>query len=487
MTLIHRLAHIGYWLADRFKRIDRAHILLLLAFCLPLGGRWRFEIPHAFLYGPLGDYLVPEWYLSDFLVLAFILYSLPQLVARRIFADQNVRVFVLALLVFLLGSLMATTHALLPDIAWYRFGRIVFWGAFALSLATFGATQKQWISIAVAAILGAVLQCLLSWYQYLRFDSLTAGWLAHLIGEQPLAPFTQGVTFIRVFGEKILRPYGTFPHPNVLAGYLLMSLLVLLWLWRVIPKRQHIYLASAGSLILGIIVITLSRTVWFVLLIWFILLLLMRGRELLRHFEPYVRRHRGRALAAFVLTAVLATGVLTIGLLRIKTLWGDNQISVTGRMLLNRYALQMAADQPWGVGPAHFSVFLRHYDLTGWFDLVIQPVHQVYLLVLSEWGWLSLLAFIVMQGVTFCALFLGMSRRPGQFAGYLLLAAQLALLVTFFVDHYYWTLQQGQLLLWAVWGLSLAYGFGARFNHTNGGNPDEKKCLARAQTGDRGL
>ena len=65
-------------------------------------------------------------------------------------------------------------------------------------------------------------QAVISVAQYYKQGSLGLKWL----GEPILSPDLAGVAKIVVDGEKIIRAYGTFSHPNVLAGFLLMSLFI---------------------------------------------------------------------------------------------------------------------------------------------------------------------------------------------------------------------------------------------------------------------
>jgi O-antigen ligase len=116
---------------------------------------------------------------------------------------------------------------------------------------------------------------------------------------------------------------------------------------------------------------------------------------------------------------------------------------------LMKASFLMIKDYPLsGVGLNNFIVYLPNYwSLTG-FTYWLQPVHNLYLLILSETGWLGLLIWLWFLFLTAQRLFLKKENK-----GFLLGALSIILLLGLF-DHYWLTLQQNQLLLTILLGLS---------------------------------
>ncbi|MEA2098362.1 MAG: O-antigen ligase family protein [Patescibacteria group bacterium] len=76
------------------------------------------------------------------------------------------------------------------------------------------------------------LQSLIAIYQFIAQRSLfTSPILAKITGESIIGPQISGVAKIVVDGEKIIRAYGAFPHPNVLGGFLIFTLLITIYLY----------------------------------------------------------------------------------------------------------------------------------------------------------------------------------------------------------------------------------------------------------------
>jgi O-antigen ligase len=125
----------------------------------------------------------------------------------------------------------------------------------------------------------------------------------------------------------------------------------------------------------------------------------------------------------------------------------DYPEEISRRLLLSKAAGIMIAGNPLiGVGTGNF--ILRLTDISGlpkvswWF----QPVHNIFLLTLSETGFMGLgaLLFLVV---------LVMKKVLLQKEKIFLSIPFLIIILTGFADHYWLTLQQTQLLLGILGGL----------------------------------
>jgi hypothetical protein len=116
--------------------------------------------------------------------------------------------------------------------------------------------SEQWCVVLVAILL--TLQGGIAVAQFLRQGSVGLAWL----GEGLLAPEGQGVSVIEAGGRRWLRAYGLAPHPNLLGGYLGMSLLVTLGAVRSGSRWVRAFLAVAmGIGALGLFA-SFSRSAW---------------------------------------------------------------------------------------------------------------------------------------------------------------------------------------------------------------------------------
>lgn len=192
------------------------------------------------------------------------------------------------------------------------------------------------------------------------------GGLFYYLGERSFSLGQPGIALTSIFNHLLLRGYGTFSHPNILAGWLIISLLIYLLLN---PHRlgRHIYLAIT---ILGVFVAG-SRSAGLALFAFIIPLFYLAGRRL-------------RLVYFFVvLTCVLSLGLLSPA---------RSELSLHERLNLSGVSLQLIADRPiFGTG-ALAGVSLYPSVSLGF--RLLQPDHFSPTLLLSWFGLFGVLALI---------------------------------------------------------------------------------------------
>ena len=117
---------------------------------------------------------------------------------------------------------------------------------------------------AVAFIVGALLQAALGIAQFAVQHDVGLRWL----GEPVLRTDMRGVAvFYDIHHAKILRAYGTFPHPNVLAAYLMTALWVTAWMWarHMGTVLRRVWVWPAATALLTVTVTFVSAETVFVL------------------------------------------------------------------------------------------------------------------------------------------------------------------------------------------------------------------------------
>lgn len=246
-------------------------------------------------------------------------------------------------------------------------------------------------------------------------------------------------------GLRILRAYGTLPHPNILGGFTLIFLMGPTSLF--LESRKPNYAASV-LLVLGIILIglTFSRSAWLGLLA-FLVVLIMKHRYLGQ-----------RRLFLFIMISALA---LTLTLFTLRDLVvtriqnapvQTEQLSTFGRSWLTSQAIDMIREHPlWGVGTGSFIIQLSETAIEG---AIIEPVHNFPLLIGSELG---IFGFLVLAGL-FVAIVLKIVK--GQSPQAILASGTLAGIgVISFFDHYLWSIAPGRIMLGLALGLWLGQAY----------------------------
>lgn len=149
-----------------------------------------------------------------------------------------------------------------------------------------------------------------------------------------------------------------------------------------------------------------------------------------------------------MLAAILTAPVIFV---RFESAFNFDQLSVIRREELAETAFAMITNSPWfGVGLNNYIPTASSGSFLSGTNRFLQPVHNIFLLVLSESGVVGLVGFLVLL---FSPLFL-------YKVGNLLSRSQVILLLLVLVflgmlDHYFLTLAQGQRVLFMIWGLSL--------------------------------
>lgn len=397
------------------ERLERLLLFLTVLF-LPTQLGKHFWPEFSSVYSLKVDYLSPTVYFWDLLVVGicflglllkkpfnrlvlnlFFLFVLTQLLS--LIVSQNLAVGLVRLEQYLVAGLFGVY------IASSRFSEIkpiIFWGLF-------------W-SIMGEAVL-AIAQF---------FKGATLGFW--ILGERGFSIATPAIAKFDFHGLQFLRPYATFPHPNVLAGYMVISLCVIATILKPISLKIPMIILSvlAGATTL----LTVSRSALLAGSIFAMLLLSKKGRIVL-------------GIAIIILFPILYT--------RFSSIFTFDNLALIRREELSEMALTLFSDSPvLGIGLNNFILALSSSLLTGP-SRFLQPVHNIFLLMLSETGLLGLLGWFGLLGYPIFRLIKLYPKSP-------VLKPLLVIFgVIFFLglfDHYFLTLPQGYRLLFLIWGLS---------------------------------
>jgi O-antigen ligase len=396
------------------------------------------EFPHPRVYFTYTDAI---FYLTDalvlFAVLLWVCIKISQGDRITINVPEPPRPFILY---FLIALLVLCSLSIFWSFDWRvsLFVSLHFWLAFLLIL-----SLREWHSTWKMVMLGL---CVALGIEMLagsvRFAQQSTAFLNSLGMEWPglLDPSIRGASVVQLAdGLRILRAYGTLPHPNILGGFALFTLLGPTSFFLLNKKANYIplFLFALGVML---IMLTFSRSAWLGL-IGFLFVLLLKSSQLDR-----------RRLYLLVSTGLLAI-VLTVYPLRELVFTrvsnapvATEQLSTFGREWLNEQALQMFREQPLeGVGIGSFILRLSTYAVEG---ALIEPVHGIPLLVGAELGIPGLL---IIAGLAITILWSILKAQTPK--SILASAVIVGLGVIGLFDHYLWTLAPGRMMLGLAMGL----------------------------------
>lgn len=394
------------------------------------------------------DYLSPIVYTTD--VLLFLLFGF--FLIRQVRSIKNGKrkikkryiVFFLLLLSFILFNVAFSTRPLLSVYGFIKLGEFA---ALAVYISRIIRHRNQLEYIALLFVVSSLFESLLAIMQYINQGSLNG--IFYFFGERYFTGDTPGIANASIGGTLILRPYATFPHPNVLSAYLLVAM-VLLWNFVLKNNTQWIKLLCGITLIIDSIALLLSLS-RVTILLWGILLLILLWR-LFFHQIKLVKTKIIVAACLFVCIVVVAMvpAVHDIILRFSQSSLADE--SVTQRTELLGASWEMIQHHlPLGVGLDNFIPSLAPLQKPLPLGLYLQPVHNIFVLVFAECGVVGLGLFVYL----FVATILRVRKQERSFKNvyYVLL---LIIIITGMFDHYWLTLQQGQLLFATIIGLSWA-------------------------------
>lgn len=285
-------------------------------------------------------------------------------------------------------------------------------------------------------IFTALFQSLLAILQFQFQKSLSLG----LLGEPFLSPTQSGIAKIIQNGHAYIRGYGTYQHPNILAGLLIVSSLLTSYLF--FYKKNFFMILIWLFQFLGILA-TFSRSAILSLILVSIFLMVL-------HLKKKLINKKTALFVSIILSIILLFSLMIV---TFSTQFKDifSQKSVKERIAQNRVALSIIEKNPFGVGYQNYLSALDNYQseqpLSPW-DL--QPVHNLFLLFISELGIHAVILFLILLFFISKAIL----NQYHYFQNQKKLLYQntiIAILASIFViiqfDHYFYTSFQAKLLL----------------------------------------
>ena len=389
---------------------------LAIIFFIPTQLGFHFWPLSSFVYGIRIDYLSPILYFLDCLILLFLALKRSDLVGCKPNQKPTRSDLLGVILPILLVNLLYSQNPL-ATLSWSpHFILYILFLATLLPPLGSDLLRKSWPSakmfsqtsitssetrsdpqgtIPAALTLSLLFQTLLATTQVLLGHSL--GGLLYYLGERTIAVGSPTIAVATFMGRVVLRAYGTFGHPNVLAGYAIISLLIILKLSftnkesyqssRTLLKRNSRLQVEKGSaaaerrVLLGtllpllltaiLILLTQSRAAALSLFIFILPLYLLKKTKL-------------RTLFFYFLVVAICGLSLSSSLVR------DLDLSTNERLTLQGLSLSVISSFPiFGTGA---QASISTYPIVDPTIRLIQPDHNSFTLFLSWFGLFGVLA-----------------------------------------------------------------------------------------------
>lgn len=417
------------------------YLFYFFIFLLPLQTRWIWH--QGFINGGAWEYGTFSVYGTEILLWIILILFFWYLIKSSKPKAQSPKLNSKTLIVFsLFGLILISTLSIL----WAPSKYIAFYSSFLLIQAV-----ALWIFIvrfpfdlnkaAWAFVSSGVTQSLLALWQFSTQNVYGSKWL----GVASQNPFMlSGESVIETGLRRFLRAYGTFGHPNILGGFLVIAILLSIFLFFYSKNRtsQIIGLIFTIVNIMGL-TLSFSRSAYLAFIVSTVLYLAF--------IFLFSKAHITRAVffaAMFIASALLLGIIFQSGISpRFDGSLRLEKKSLDERGIYLKESIELIKSHPvLGLGKGNFTEAVRREINEEKKPWEYQPVHNIYLLVTSELGIFGIIFFIVFLFASFIRLY--------KLPHHLGIALFSAILTIGFFDHYFWDLYSGILLFWLILGVS---------------------------------
>ena len=498
MTLFRKL-----W--ENFKSQPDLWFFQCFLFSFPLS--IRKVLYYYPIRGQFNEYTGIYLYLSDiFLVLAILTWLYTALQHKNSIlsiyrAYPSLKKFTIGFILLVLWSFISISWATNIPIAIFRSVKIFEWFLllnYIIQIVPRGTIYKYLFK---PIIIVGLIESMIGILQIIFQHSLGLVW----IRESVIASDIPGVAKIVFAGEKYIRAYGTFPHPNILGGFLMFSLLITFLYTK--QKLFHVEQlnntpSSSDQCCAKIVprgtITTLHKITntekWLILSISFQIIALLLTfskaaigglalgmvivfyKAMARYLIAYTKRYkivpRGTILSFTKLFTPKKIIITLLALLLITTLSRLDFRSLIAQPIAERgFYINVSRgtilhNSLFGLGMGQFVLNISKYSTESIEIWQFQPVHNVFLLLWCELGIIGLGIFIWLIWQLFhVEQFTHATKKlhahslqivpRGTIYSPVLKVALIGQIFIALFDHYQWDIQQGQIIFWILISLAI--------------------------------
>jgi hypothetical protein len=376
--------------------------VLFLIFLLPFNITLQQPNFSVYIQGFSSNYVIPTLSIIDVFVFFTLVFSFK---GKKL--SKNTKLFFVIFFLFLTAKAFLD-NTLLSTLLIYR---VFFYALATIYIVQFFPFKKNLKAISRILLVVVAIQLIIGIIQFNTGHSLGL----HFLGESNLVKGMFGTSFINLNDILYLRAYGTFPHPNVLAGFLLGVLFFSI----ANLKKERINVATS-ILATNLIFLTFSRIVILLtILLWI-------------GFFFFKITKKNKKTNLFTIYPLFFTRFLNLFL--------ENDGSFSDRVELLKTSREILKNYPYiGIGVGKFVQGIDYYPVyTAGGFLLLQPVHNVFLLILSEYG--------LVFGIPLVFLILTILTKAFLKGSFLIKFGVFSILTIAMFDHYLVTLPQGLFL-----------------------------------------
>ncbi len=402
-------------MGEQINKIEKA-LVLILVFLFPTQLALHFWPSWSFVFGIRIDYLAPTIYLTDLLAsVILVLGFIHNIKSTKTLVVKN-KYLLLSFLVLIILNCLFSVSVLPTVYKWFKFLEFGLLGIyFAYSL-----KQPDWKRIYQTLFISLMFFSLIGIDQFLIGH--TVGGVLYWLGERNFTTSTPGIALVNITGQNFLRVYSTFPHPNALAGYFGVSF-ILLFLVDLFNGDRKNLLGLVLICICFLLTFSLSALVGVA-----VVLFLVSLRKKVKVLKKVTILIFVLIISGSLLMPIVSDGIVSNAHFNKNISERFNLATVSGKIITQYF---------WfGSGLNTFTVAMTKVRPTTVSSWLLQPVHNIFLLSLSEvgiFGLLLLTLYLNKLSKVFPLIFI-------------------FIIITGFFDHYWLDGQQNLLLLSLISG-----------------------------------
>lgn len=425
---------------ENFLNISKCFFFLfILALFFPV--RYVFPTISSFQTGAYSDFTSISLYLSDIFLIISSVFLISSKRSEFLSSIKKFGLLFFWLILVLFWHLKEFTQLNLYQYA--KFLELIVTYGTVLVLCKNFSLKKPFFTI--FATLGTV-QAIIALIQFIKQSPVGL----YKLGEQVIMPQIIGIAKIILDFTAYIRGYGTFPHPNPLSAFLVVTILTFLYLILISSKKWQ-QILSIFALFISILGLTttLSRAAFSSLVV-----VIMLNFIFLVFHEKQAKR---LILSAVIILFSLLTSFLVFKPYLLTRATISDSASLE-RIVYARIGWQIVKDNAiFGIGLGESVLHMQQYSNIRLWPWQIQPVHNYFLLAATELGVVGalILAYIFVSHLKRLLQKLkNLKDNFNELVSVLLLACIfIAFLILMQFDHYFYTLQQTQMLLWVILGI----------------------------------
>lgn len=412
---------------SRLNSLEK-YLNYLLLFLFPTQLAVHFWPKYAFVYGIRVDYLSPTIYTTDVIfIFLFILWIVRA--KKTIFPTltKGRWVYILFLVVSLF-NIFSSISFFASLFKWLKLVEFVALGFYVYK-------REEIFSKSVVSnilFLELVLFSLIGILQVFRGQ--TIGGIFYYLGERSFTTETPGIALTNVIGNSLLRAYSTFSHPNSFAGFGGVLFIYLLFNK---PNLNKYILVVGWVLAVVAFLLTVSFEAFIATTFCLVVYLVYKNRNIIK---THISNFFLFAIISSLIFMLLSNVIMQTKLSLTESVGQRLELGIISGNMLKNFFL-------FGSGLNTFTLIETAYSNIKNTVWLLQPVHNIFILVFVETGIVGLLFFFVIINR-----FLNIKLILQNMAALMII---IFVLTTGIFDHYWFTLQQNMLLISFLVGMFL--------------------------------